>query len=314
MQHVVWHASWRRHPARCDQAREEDIAQALVAPSREVYTTASRLSKMPTCTMTYTQDSHANPNEQLKTKLPPVPDVDDRRYCRACECTLPLAAFPSGARRFLCKRHIWQRIQQPSKRRTLANNKHKKLLWTMWKKCWTDARKTFKRERILLLQRDIEQTLAQLEDSSNDGCQDASCPGLTRDSTADAQPTSDPKQATAAPGAQPTSDRNPATADAQRTSDRNPATADAQRTSDGNPATADAQPTSDPNHATAGPDVQTTAQKHRELGIALMPSNPQHPLSRDNVVVVDKNARRVLLRAFRLGGADKYISELGAMD
>ena len=281
----------RRGPARCDQAREEDIAQALVAPSREVYTTASWLSKMPTCTMTYTQDSHANPNEQLKTKLPPVPDLDNRRYCRACECTLPLAAFPSGTRRFLCKRHIWERVQQPSKRRALANNKHKKQLWTMWKKCWTDARKTFKRGRILLLQRDIEQTLAQLEDSSNDeldGCQDASCPGLIRDSTADAQPASD---------------RNPPTADAQPASDPNPATAGP-----------DAQPASDPNHATAGPDVQTTAQKHRELGIALMPSDPQHPLSRDNVVVVDKNARRVLLRAFRLGGADKYISELGAMD
>ena len=129
----------RRGPARCDQAREEDIAQALVAPSREVYTTASCLSKMPTCTMAYTQDSHANPNEQLKTKLPPVPDLDNRRYCRACECTLPLAAFPSGTRRFLCKRHIWERVQQPSKRRALANNKHKKQLWTMWKKCWTDA-------------------------------------------------------------------------------------------------------------------------------------------------------------------------------
>ena len=59
---------------------------------------------------------------------------------------------------------------------------------------------------------------------------------------------------------------------------------------------------------------ETTSQKDRELDIALMPSNPQHPLSRDNVVVVDKTARRVLLEAFRQGGADKYISELGAMD
>ena len=45
-----------------------------------------------------------------------------------------------------------------------------------------------------------------------------------------------------------------------------------------------------------------------------MPSNPEHPLSRDNVVVVDRNARRVLLEAFRQGGAAKYIAELGALD
>ena len=65
---------------------------------------------------------------------------------------------------------------------------------------------------------------------------------------------------------------------------------------------------------TAASDVQTTAQKQRELDIALMPSNPQHPLSRDNVVVVvDRNARRVLLEAFRQGGAAKYIDELGAL-
>ena len=51
-----------------------------------------------------------------------------------------------------------------------------------------------------------------------------------------------------------------------------------------------------------------------ELRIALMPLNPEHQLSRDNVVVVDRTARRVLLQAFRQGGADKYISELGALD
>ena len=51
-----------------------------------------------------------------------------------------------------------------------------------------------------------------------------------------------------------------------------------------------------------------------EFHIALMPLNPEHQLSRDNVVVVDRTARRVLLQAFRQGGADKYISELGALD
>ena len=94
----------------------------------------------------------------------------------------------------LVQKHIWQRIQQPSKRRALANNLHKRKPWTLWKKCWTDAQETLKHERILLLQRYMEETLAQLEDSSNNGGQEASCPGLIRDSTAEttteAQPTS----------------------------------------------------------------------------------------------------------------------------
>ena len=62
------------------------------------------------------------------------------------------------------------------------------------------------------------------------------------------------------------------------------------------------------------PDVQSTAQKDSELDIAIMPSNPEHPLSRDNVVVVDETARRMLLKAFREGGAVNYVNELGAMD
>ena len=286
---------------------------------------------MPACTMTYPQDNQANPhnqlkselpskmttcatltrqdseahqaNEQLKTKLPPVPDLDNRRYCRACQCTLPLSAFPSGTRRFLCKRHIWQRIQQPSKRRT---NNSKRKLWTLWKKCWTDAKKTFKHDRILLLQRDIQETLAQLEDSSNGG-QEASRQGLIRDSTAEVHATSDSNTSTVTPDAQPTSDSNTSTVtpDAQPTSDSNTSTVtpDMQLTSDRNPP--------------SPPDVQITVQRDSEWckwDIAIMPSNPEHPLSRDNVVVVDETARRMLLKAFREGGAVNYVNELGAMD
>ena len=47
--------------------------------------------------------------------------------------------------------------------------------------------------------------------------------------------------------------------------------------------------------------------------IALMPANPEHKLSRNNVVVVDKTTRRVLLQAFRQGGVAKYIAELGTV-
>ena len=270
--------------------------------------------------MAHPPDNQAHPHNQLKRKLPPVPDLDNRRFCRACGCTRPLSAFPSGPRRFLCKKHIWQRIQQPSKRRAMANNSHKRKLWTLWKKCWTDAKRTFKHERILLLQRDIEETLAQLEESSNNG-QGVSGPGPIRDSTVEETTEAQPTSAGLIHGST-TEATTETTTEAQPTSaglihdSTTEAPAEAQPRSDTNHPTAalDAQPTSDRNHPTAASDVQTTAQKDRELDIALMPSNPQHPLSRDNVVVVDKTARRVLLEAFRQGGANKYISELGAMD
>ena len=247
---------------------------------------------MPTCTTITREDNQTNHDDQLKSakrKLPPVPDVDNRRFCRACQCMLPVSAFPSGTRRFLCKRHVWERIQQPSKRRALAKNSHERRLWTLWKKCWSDAKRTFKRERILLLQRDIGQTLEQLEDSSNNtfnpnsnnnGC-DSDCQEfkedpqhhpqhhpqhqeLIRDSTAAFHKSDNPKS---------------------------------------------------PSPPTAAPDVQITAKKTKdsELDLALMPCNPEHHVSRDNVVVVNRTARRVLLQAFRQGGAARYIAELRAL-
>ena len=57
-----------------------------------------------------------------------------------------------------------------------------------------------------------------------------------------------------------------------------------------------------------------SAESAQSNAIAFMPANPEQQLSRDNVVIVDKTARRVLLQAFREGGAQKYISELGALD
>ena len=194
-----------------------------------IYTEPLTPSEMSTRTATIgTQASH-----RLHPKLSPVPDLDNRRFCRACQCTLPVSAFPSGTRRYLCKRHIWERIQQPSKRRTFATNSHKKLLWMLWKRCWSDAKRTFKHECILLLQRDIEQTLAQIEESSRDSVS--------------------------------------------------------------------------PEPAAA--KIPAASKCH----IALMPANPEHKLSRNNVVVVDKTTRRVLLQAFRQGGVAKYIAELGTV-
>ena len=98
-------------------------------------------------------------------KLPPVPDINDHRYCRACQTTLPITAFPVGRRRYLCKRHIWERIQRPSKQRALANT-DKKQLWLLWKRCWIDAKKSFGHDRITLVQRDIADKLSKMEDKS----------------------------------------------------------------------------------------------------------------------------------------------------
>ena len=253
--------------------------QALVTPSQEVYTAVSCFSKMPTCTATYAQDTQASSHDQLQTKLPPVPDLENRRYCRACQSTLPVSAFPSGKRRYLCKRHIWERVQRPSKQRALAKA-DKRRLWTLWKTCWCDAKRTFKHKRILLLQRDIEQTLAQIEDSSH-GSEPA-----RSESDRNAAPSNE----------QPALPRDKADTNTEQTTvHRNEADTNTEQ-----PAV---------HHEEACNDAADS-----ELRIALMPLNPEHQLSRDNVVVVDRTSRRVLLQAFRQGGADKYISELGALD
>ena len=78
-------------------------------------------------------------------KLPPVPDLGNHRFCRACGKTLPVEAFPAGRRRYLCRRHMYLRVKKPSKERALADP-HKKLLWALWKRCWGDARRVFGQE------------------------------------------------------------------------------------------------------------------------------------------------------------------------
>ena len=144
-------------PAACEVAERSSPLSDMRAG-----TAVSCFSKMPTCTATYAQDTQASSHDQLQTKLPPVPDLENRRYCRACQIMLPVMAFPAGKRRYLCKRHIWERVQRPSKERARANV-DKRRLWTIWKTCYHDAMRTFKHRRILLLQRDIKQTLAQID-------------------------------------------------------------------------------------------------------------------------------------------------------
>ena len=59
----------------------------------------ANFSKMPTCTMITREDNQTNHDDQLKRtkgKLPPVPDMGNSRLCRACQCRLPVSAFPLG--------------------------------------------------------------------------------------------------------------------------------------------------------------------------------------------------------------------------
>ena len=94
--------------------------------------------------------------------LGPVPDLDNRRFCRACETTLPLEAFPPGTRRYLCKRHLWLRVKKPSKERALADPL-RRLVDRLWKRGWDDARTVFGHPRVALLQGDIAKVLSGLD-------------------------------------------------------------------------------------------------------------------------------------------------------
>ena len=95
-----------------------------------------------------------------KPRLPVIPDMDGLRFCRACQALLPVELFPAGARRYICRRHLWERVQLPSKLRLMANPR-KKLRWILWKRCWMDAKAIFGQPRISLLQNDIERILAK---------------------------------------------------------------------------------------------------------------------------------------------------------
>ena len=202
------------------------------------------------------------PNGQgaaLHGKLPPVPDRDNLRFCRACQATLPVAAFPSGKRRYLCRRHTWERIKQPSKQRALADPR-RRCLWVIWKRCWTDAKKAFGHTRIALQQRDIAQVLSGLDWSTDAG-------GATRDSMVVNQ-----------------------VASMQRM--------DVQH--------------GDSHGSRAAVGAQTRAQAH-PVSCALLPANPTCAVSHENLVVVDGDARRGLLRAYREGGVARYVAALAEL-
>ena len=269
---------------------------------------------MPTCTATCAQDTQAvaqaRPHDQLKRKLPPMPDLDNRRFCRACQISLPMSSFPSGKRRYLCKRHLWERVQRPSKKRALAKG-DKRRLWTIWKTCYHDAMRTFKHKRILLLQRDIKQTLAQIEDAGHG----SDCNTDKEDSGHGSD-----KEDSGPEPARSESDRNAAPSNEQPAVHPDMHRDEAHKDTE-QPAVHREELHREEAHTINNDKEQPAVHQEKacndaadsEFHIALMPLNPEQQLSRDNVVVVDKTARHLLLQAFRQGGADQYISELEAM-
>jgi len=93
--------------------------------------------------------------------LPPVPDIDGRRFCRACGKTLPVEDFEPGKRRYLCRFHHYERVKKPCKERMLADPR-RKLAWKLWKRAWVDAKTVFNQPRVALTQGDIEKLVPEL--------------------------------------------------------------------------------------------------------------------------------------------------------
>ena len=98
-------------------------------------------------------------------KLKPVPDIDGQRWCRACGKMLPVSAFPTGKRRYLCRQHLWQRCTRPCKERRLSNTNHRHV-YRLWRRCWEDAKLSFGQRGITLIQKHIAEMLKNVHDGN----------------------------------------------------------------------------------------------------------------------------------------------------
>ena len=98
-------------------------------------------------------------------KLPPVPDVNGQRWCRACQAMLPVSAFPTGKRRYLCRQHLWLRCTRPCKERRLSDSNHRHVC-RLWRRCWEDAKLRFGQEKITLVQKHIAKMLENAHNGS----------------------------------------------------------------------------------------------------------------------------------------------------
>ena len=105
------------------------------------------------------------PKLMSQLKLTAVPDLNGVRFCRVCREFLPTGLFPRGQRRFTCRPHIWQRIGKKSRKALLAKP-HKKLLSSIWVRCYKDCR--FLGLSLELTQADVGRMLDTLEAAGSD--------------------------------------------------------------------------------------------------------------------------------------------------
>ena len=124
-----------------------------VCPSRE-----SCESHPPEFTPSLPYPVQVTLTPKLKSKLAVIPDLNGLRFCRVCNHFLPLAKFPSGVRRFVCRQHLWQQVGKQA-RDTLLAKPGQKMITRLWLRCYKD-REAFRQPRIELKYDDIRELVS----------------------------------------------------------------------------------------------------------------------------------------------------------
>jgi len=90
--------------------------------------------------------------------MPKVPDPPGGvRWCTHCEEFIPIPKFPSGTRRYVCRKHMWKASgKHPSKK--WMSDPRQRALHQIWGRAYTDAR-FFEQPRIAITQAEISEIL-----------------------------------------------------------------------------------------------------------------------------------------------------------
>jgi hypothetical protein len=87
---------------------------------------------------------------------PNVPDPGGLRFCTHCENFIPVASFPSGPRRYVCKAHMRAGCKRSTQK--MLRNPQKGALSKIWAMAYKD-RKQFQQTRVGIKQDDIDNLL-----------------------------------------------------------------------------------------------------------------------------------------------------------
>jgi hypothetical protein len=70
-----------------------------------------------------------------------VPDAPGGvRFCTVCDRFLPVDEFPSGPRRYSCKKHMWATAGKRAKAKRMADT-NKMILFRLWGKAYDDSKR-----------------------------------------------------------------------------------------------------------------------------------------------------------------------------